>query len=118
MMRIVLLSFVQSALSVGGIGLLHTALHGKDQNMIGTVMSLLSLRGMAGSLMLFLGFLVMSHMLSLTKVSVFIPLNTATTFLLTIGFGLISGSDRPSLSLIIGMGLVLCGIALITAQRS
>ena len=95
--------------------MLHSALHGKDQTLIETAMSLLSLRGMAGSMMLFLGFLVM---LSLTKVSLFVPLNTATTFLLTIGFGLISGSDRPSLSLIIGMGLVLCGIALITAQRS
>jgi drug/metabolite transporter (DMT)-like permease len=118
MIRIVVLSFVQSALSVGGIRMLHDALQGKDQTIISTALSLLSIRGMAGSLMLFLGFLVMSHMLSLTKVSVFVPLNTATTFLLTIGVGLIAGSDRPSLSLMIGMALVLSGIALIATQRN
>lgn len=118
MMRVVLLSFLQSALSVGGISVLQSALHGRDQTVVTTALSLLSVRGVAGSLMLFLGFLVMSHMLSFTKVAVFIPLNTATTFLLTIGFGLIVGSDRPSPTMLVGMGLVLTGIALITAQRS
>lgn len=118
MTRVVILSFIQSALSVGGISVLHSVLHGKEQGVASTALSLLSLRGVSGSLMLFLGFLVMSHMLSLTKVSVFIPLNTATTFLLTVGFGIIAGTERPSLTLVIGMGLVLSGIALITAQRS
>lgn len=118
MMRVIILSFVQSALSVGGISILHSVLHGTGQTLMATMLSLVSLRGLAGSLMLFLGFLVMSHMLSLTKVSVFVPLNTATTFLLTVAIGIVAGSERPSLTLVVGMGLVLSGIALITAQRS
>lgn len=116
MTRIVILSFVQSALSVGGIGLLHTVLEGK-QSILDTLLTLASLRGIAGSGLLLLGFVVMSHMLTMTKASVFIPLNTATTFILTVAIGLISQSERPSVALIIGMTLVLSGIAVIATQR-
>lgn len=118
MTRIILLSFAQSALSVGGISLLHAVLDGKNQALLQTATALLSLRGMAGSLLLFAGFLVMSHMLTLTRVSVFVPLNTATTFLLTIGMGLVLRTERPSIIMVLGMVLVLSGIALITAQKS
>ncbi|MFM8771300.1 MAG: hypothetical protein ACKOE4_04670 [Candidatus Kapaibacterium sp.] len=117
MTRIVILSFLQSALSVGGIGVLHSVLDGKQQPIFDTLLSLASFRGIAGSGLLLLGFVVMSHMLTLTKASVFIPLNTATTFILTIAVGLISQSERPSVTLIIGMTLVLSGIAVIATQR-
>lgn len=117
MTRIVILSFVQSALSVGGISILHSVLHGKQQPMIDTLLSLANLRGIAGSGLLLLAFVVVSHMLTLTKASVFIPLNTATTFILTVAIGLISQSERPSVALIVGMMLVLSGIAVIATQR-
>ncbi len=117
MTRIVILSFVQSALSVGGIGMLHTLLEGKQQSIFDTLLSLASLRGVAGSGLLLLGFVVMSHMLTITKASVFIPLNTATTFILTVAVGLLSQSERPSIAIIFGMTLVLSGIAVIATQR-
>ncbi|MBU3678681.1 MAG: hypothetical protein FGM32_03630 [Candidatus Kapabacteria bacterium] len=117
MTRIVILSFVQSALAVGGIGMLHSVLDGKPQSVIDTLQTLVCFRGIAGSGLLLLGFVVMSYMLTLTKASVFIPLNTATTFILTVAIGLISQSERLSAPLIVGMMLVLSGIALIATQR-
>lgn len=117
MIRLVFLSFLQSALSVGGIEMLHTVLNGKQLSITDTLLALVSLRGIAGSGLLLCGFVVMSHMLTISKASVFIPLNTATTFVLTVAIGLLSQTERPSVALIVGMTLVLSGIAVIATQR-
>ncbi|MBU3699830.1 MAG: hypothetical protein FGM33_07455 [Candidatus Kapabacteria bacterium] len=117
MTRMIILSFVQSALSVGGITLLHNVLDGRGQHAMEAISSLLTIRGLAGTVLLFSAFAVMSYMLTFMKATVFIPMNTATTFLLTVLIGLFTSSERPSLRLILGMALVLTGIAVIATQR-
>lgn len=117
MTRMIILSFVQSVLSVGGITLLHNALDGKGQHAIDAILSLLSVRGFAGVVLLLTAFAVMSYMLTFMRATVFIPMNTATTFLLTVVIGLFTATERPSLQIILGMVLVLSGIAVIATQR-
>lgn len=117
MIKTVILSFVQSALSVGGITLLHHVLEGRGQNVTELVMSMMSLRGIAGAMLLFGAFAVMSYMLTFVKASVFIPMNTATTFLLTVVVGFLLSTEKPSWHIILGMMLVLSGIAVIAGQR-
>lgn len=118
MTRTIILSFIQSALSVGGITLLHLVLDGRGASIPDTVHSLISARGLVGTVLLFLAFAVMSYMLTFTKASTFIPMNTATTFLVTVVMGLFTTSERPSLQLVVGMALVVSGIAVIAAQRT
>ncbi|MEY3385934.1 MAG: hypothetical protein RIR53_745 [Bacteroidota bacterium] len=117
MTRMIILSFVQSALSVGGITLLHGVLDGRGGNLVELLPSLLSMRGISGALLLLAAFAVMSYMLTFMRASVFIPMNTATTFLLTVLIGLVTTAERPSLRLVLGMVLVLSGIAVIATQR-
>jgi drug/metabolite transporter (DMT)-like permease len=117
MMRLVMLSVLQSGLSVGGITVLHELLHDRSLTPAEIVGAFISMRGLLGIVLLILAFLVMSYMLTDMKVSVFVPLNTATTFLTTTVAGLLVTSERPSLRIFAGMVLVVAGIAVITAQR-
>jgi drug/metabolite transporter (DMT)-like permease len=117
MIKTVILSFIQSALSVGGITLLHHVLEGRGHNVIELLTSLLSIRGIAGAILLFGAFAVMTYMLTFVKFTIFIPLNTATTFLLTVVIGLLQNTEKPSWNIVVGMVFVLSGIAVIAGQR-
>ena len=116
-MRLVMLSVLQSGLSVGGITVLHGLLHDRGLTPPEMVGAFISIRGLLGVVLLVLAFLVMSYMLTDMKVSVFVPLNTATTFLTTTVAGLLIASERPSIRIIAGMVLVVTGIAVITSPR-
>lgn len=117
MIRLILLSVLQSALSVGGITVLHELLHNRALSATEMTGAFVSLRGVMGVVLLVLAFIVMSYMLTDMKVAVFVPLNTATTFMTTTVAGLLLRTEKPSLRLIAGMVLVVSGIAVITSQR-
>ncbi|MBL0323267.1 MAG: hypothetical protein IPP80_13005 [Ignavibacteria bacterium] len=84
MIKLLALTSLQAILGVGGIAMLTRALHGKPMELRVITTALFTIEGMIGAVILFGSFIVMSVILSFAKMSVYIPLNTALTFLVTI----------------------------------
>lgn len=118
MIRLLIYTFVQAMLGVGGIAMLTRALHGKPMELRVMTLALFTIEGGIGALLLFASFLVMSAILSFAKMAVYIPVNTAVTFLLTVVISIALGHERISVALVLGMVLIVAGVAIITGNRN
>jgi multidrug transporter EmrE-like cation transporter len=117
MLRTVALAFVQCLLSVGGMGLLTKALHGSSFSAEHVLAALRTWYGAAGCLALFGSFVVMGALLAETRLSVYVPITTGMTFLLTAILSFFMLNERPDWQQWIGMIAILCGVILVATRR-
>lgn len=118
MMQILAWTTVQSALAVGGMVLLTHALHGVALEPRAIGAAFISWTAVAGVLALAASFIVLTVILSFAPWTTFIPISAACSFACTIGLSLITGTATISMRTIIGMLLIVAGVAVITGMRS
>lgn len=115
-MKLIVLTILQSLCTVVGMGLLNVALDGRPIQLREITSALYTLHGMFGVVLLFLSFVLTSVILSFARLSVFIPLNTGFVFLATIIWAILFQEDKISLPMMIGMMLIVAGIALVSSN--
>ena len=116
-MKLILLTTLQSALTVGGMGLLTLSLNGRPLEVKSLLEGIFTFQGMAGVLMLLGSFVTTSIVLTFAKLSVFVPLNTGIVFLFTILFAMIVQHEKIDLPVVIGMVFIVIGISIASAFR-
>jgi len=116
MIKLILLTLLQSLLTVFGMGLLNLALDGKTINVRELATALMTIQGMVGMLLLFGSFVLTSVILSFARLGVFIPLNTGLVFLATVLWGVLIQQEKISIPMMLGMVLIVMGVALVSAQ--
>jgi multidrug transporter EmrE-like cation transporter len=117
MMQLLAWTVVQSALAVGGMALLTHALHGVPLEMRALATAFVSWWALAGVVALAASFIVLSMILSFAPWTTFIPLSTACSFACTIGISLVTGTSMLSLRTVLGMLLIVAGVAVIATQN-
>jgi multidrug transporter EmrE-like cation transporter len=117
MMQLLACTVVQSALAVGGMALLTHALHGVPLEMRALATAFVSWWALAGVVALAASFIVLSMILSFAPWTTFIPLSTACSFACTIGISLVTGTSMLSLRTVLGMLLIVAGVAVIATQN-
>ena len=117
MIKLILLTLLQAILGVGGVALLTHALHGKPAELRELLAGVLTIHGAAGTLLLFSSFILLSLIVSFAKMSVYLPLNTALTFLVTIVVAVVLGHERVTYTNALGMILIVTGVALIVSKQ-
>jgi multidrug transporter EmrE-like cation transporter len=116
-MKLILLTTLQSVLTVGGLGLLGMAMGGREFSVRMFFDGLFSIHGVGGVVCLVASFIVTSVVLSFARLSIFIPLNTGLVFLFTVLFTLLFHDEGVSLPVILGMSLIIAGIAIVSVYR-
>jgi len=115
--RLLLLTTLQSALTVGGMGLLTVALGGRAIEFRSLFEGMISPFGMMGVAVLFTSFITTIVILSFAKLSIFVPLNTGIVFLFTVLFALIVQNERINVPVLFGMALIVIGVSVVSAFR-
>lgn len=118
MMQLIAWCVVQSALAVGGMALLTHALHGVPLEFRAMVSAFISWWALTGVAALAASFVVLSIILSFASWSTFIPISTACTFACTIGLSLILRTEAVGMRMVIGMVLIIAGVAVIASKRT
>lgn len=116
-MKLVLLTLVQSALTVGGMGLIGLAVGGKPLTVSSLVSAVASWQGAGGVALLIGSFVMTTVILSFARLSVFIPLNTAMVFVLTVLFAVGVHGERPNAMMLFGLAMIVVGISVVASQR-
>ena len=116
-MKLLLLTTLQSALTVGGMGLLTIALGGRPLEFRALYEGIFTLPGISGIVLLFGSFITTSVVLTFAKLSIFVPLNTGIVFLFTVLFASVVQHERINLPILIGMSLIVAGIAIVSMYR-
>jgi len=117
MMQLLAWTVVQSALAVGGMALLTHALHGVPLEMRALATAFVSWWALAEVVALAASFIVLSMILSFAPWTTFIPVSTACSFACTIGISLVTGTSMLSLRTVLGMLLIVAGVAVIATQN-
>lgn len=112
-MKLVLLLLLQTSTSVLGMGLLTMALHGRPFTAGNILTALTGWQGISGVAALFVSFVVLGAVVSIAKLSTYIPLSTAMTFAFTILWTLLVDRESISTQTLIGMALILAGIIVV-----
>ena len=116
MIKLIVLTLLQSLFTVCGMGLLNMALDGKTISVRELATALATMQGVAGMLLLFGSFVLTSVILSFARLGVFIPLNTGLVFLATVLWGVLFQQEKLSMPMMLGMVLIVMGVALVSAQ--
>lgn len=116
-MKLVFLSILQSALAVSGTGLMTMAMHGRMSGPSSLLAGALTPQGLIGMALLLSSFIVMAVILTFAKLSVYIPLNTAITFLFTALFATIVEHERVNMPIVFGMILIVIGATLVASGQ-
>lgn len=118
MMQLIAWCVLQSALAVGGMALLTHALYGVPLEIRALSTAFLSWWALAGAAALAASFIVLSIILSFASWSIFVPISTACTFVCTVCLSIITQSEAVSIRTVIGMVLIIAGIAVIASKRT
>ena len=113
-MRLLILTILQSVLTVGGMGLVNMAVDGKQLSLLE---AFATWQGVVGVLMLLGSFFATTAILSFARLAVFIPLNTGMVFLFTVVFAIVFQDERLSIPLMFGMALIVIGIGVVANYR-
>ena len=116
-MKLLLLTTLQSALTVGGMGLLTIALGGRPMEFKALLEGVFTLQGIAGIVVLFGSFITTSIILSFARLSIFVPLNTGIVFLFTVLFAALVQDEKINVPILVGMSLIVAGIAIVSVYR-
>lgn len=118
MMQLIVWCVVQSALAVSGMALLTHALHGVPLEFRAMTSAFISWWALTGVAALAASFVVLSIILSFASWSTFIPISTACTFACTIGLSLLLQTEAVGMRTVIGMALIIAGVAVIASKRT
>lgn len=118
MVKLLLWTLIQAIFGVGGTALLTHTLHGKGVSIASLTESALSWQGMVGIVLMFGSFLTMGYVLSFAKLSAYIPISTALTFMLTLIVTTTIQKEELTIQIIGGMVLIAAGIMLASWSRS
>lgn len=116
-MKLILLTILQSALTVGGMGLINLAVDGKPLSIKPLMEAMLTWQGLVGVALLIGSFLTTTAVLSFARMAVFIPLNTGLVFLFTVLFAVLVQDERMSIPMMFGMALIVVGIGIVAQYR-
>ena len=116
-MHLLLICIIQSALSVGGSVLLRSAFQNSTLTLPSLVQSGVSLRGISGVASMMLSFGILVYGLARYKPSMIIPINTATTFLITAAFAYYFENYRYTPIALGGISLIALGILLVSKSQ-
>ena len=116
-MKLLLLTILQSAFTVGGMGLLTIALAGRPIEFKTLLEGIATPHGLIGILLLFGSFITTSVVLSFAKLSIFVPLNTGIVFLFTVIFAATFQDEKVNAPVLLGMALIVIGISVVSAFR-
>jgi drug/metabolite transporter (DMT)-like permease len=116
-MKLILLSLLQSVLTVVGMGLLTIALGGRGLSFRELFSAVGTLPGIMGLVLLFGSFVVTSIILTFARLSVYVPLSTSMVFLVTLLYAVLFQGEKVSLPITLGMVLIVMGIALVSGNR-
>lgn len=116
--KLLLWTLVQAVFGVGGTALLTHMLHGRGISVATLTESAMSWQGLAGIVLMFLSFLTMGYVLSFAKLSAYIPISTALTFLLTLIVTTTIQKEELTVQILLGMVLITSGIILASWTRS
>jgi len=116
-MKLILLTLLQSGLTVGGMGLINLAVEGKPLAWKALLDAMLTWQGLLGVALLIGSFLTTTAVLSFARLAVFIPLNTGLVFLFTVLFAVLVHSERMSIPMLFGMALIVVGIGIVAQYR-
>jgi multidrug transporter EmrE-like cation transporter len=116
-MKLVLLLLLQTSTSVLGMGLLTMALHGRPFTAGNILTALTGWQGISGVAALFVSFVVLGAVVSIAKLSTYIPLSTAMTFAFTVMWTLMVDRESVNASTLFGMAMILAGISAIAMGR-
>jgi len=118
MSKLLLWTLVQAVFGVGGTALLTHTLHGKGVSVASLTESAVSWQGILGILLMFASFLTMGYVLSFAKLSAYIPVSTALTFILTLIVTTTIQKEELTVQILVGMALITTGIILASWSRS
>lgn len=116
-MKLLLYILVQASTSVAGMGLLTIALHGRPFTAGNALQAAISWQGLVGIACLFASFILLGAIVSIAKLSSYIPLSTAVSFTFTVVWTYFVDRESISLSTMLGMLLILAGISVIAQGR-
>ncbi|MBU3742802.1 MAG: hypothetical protein FGM24_11070 [Candidatus Kapabacteria bacterium] len=116
-MKLLLFIIMQAATSVTGMGLLTIALHGRPFTAGNALQAATGWHGLLGIAFLFVSFILLGAIVSLAKLSTYIPISTAISFAFTVLWTVVVDRESVSVSTIIGMALILAGISAIAMGR-
>lgn len=114
-MRFLALCTLQSALGVLGSGLLTIALHGRPMSVGSIMQAAASWPFAAGLVSLFGSFVVTAVILSTARLSLFVPVTTAMTFVFTIVFAVLVQKEAVPWTTWVGMAVILTGVWIVSA---
>jgi drug/metabolite transporter (DMT)-like permease len=113
MIKLLIWCCLQSALGVGGTGMLNIALHGQEFGWRTVIPSLGTWQGAMGVVLLFASFVVTGYIMSFASLQKFIPVNTAATFLCTAFFAAVFQQQHVPFTTLLGMAVIGIGVAII-----
>ncbi len=116
-MKLVLLTILQSALTVGGMGLINLAVDGKPLSLKPLMEAMATWQGISGVVLLIGSFLATTAVLSFARLAVFIPLSTGLVFLFTVLFAVLVQDERMNIPMLFGMALIVVGIGIVAQYR-
>lgn len=117
-MKLILWTIVQALFGVSGTALLTHTLHGKGISVASLTEHAMTWQGIAGVLLMFASFLTMGYILSFAKLSAYIPVSTALTFLFTVLVTVTVMHESVTLPIVVGMILITIGIIVVSMGRS
>lgn len=116
-MKLVLLCILQSAVAVSGTGLMTMAMHGRPNTASDLIAGAFTPQGLFGMALLLSSFVVMAIILTFARLSVYIPLSTAITFLFTVVFATLVEHERVNMPMMFGMVLIVIGVTLVASGQ-
>jgi len=116
-MKLLIYIIFQTATSVTGMGLLTIALHGRPFTASNALQAGMTWQGIVGVICLFLSFILFGAIVSLAKLSTYIPISTAISFTFTVLWTFLVDRESVSASTLFGMAMILAGISAIAMGR-
>lgn len=116
-MKLILLSALQGILAVGGMGLLNQSLGGRTLEYFDVMQGVFTVKGILGAIMLLLSSFVMFFILTFARLSEYVPISTAAVYFITIIYAVVFQGERVSVSIILGMVMIIGGIAIIGSNK-
>jgi len=116
--KLLMLILLQALLNIGGATLIKKELNESTYNNIGEqLLFLFKLKPFIGLALIGVGFLVMISILKEANLSLFQPISSGLTYIVTIGFSIMILQEKISWSTLLGMVVILAGVLLITKSN-
>lgn len=113
-MKLIIMSSLQALLGVAGMAMLTNALGGKPTSVLQIAYALVSPSGIGGIALMLAAGVVMFIIFTYARLSAFVPISTAAAYLFTVLVSVLYYGEKLSLSLVLGMAMILGGIVIVS----